>query len=105
MGLMLENSSHRLSEKGMPHHDAPSKDPKARIQILKNAGELKIPMTTGILVGIGENDHEIIDSLFTIKKLHEQFENIQEVILQNFEPKQDTRMKDHPSTPQQYLRE
>ena len=41
----------------MPHHDAPSKDPRARIQILKNAGELKIPMTTGILVGIGENDH------------------------------------------------
>ena len=50
----------------MPHHDAPSKDPKARIQILKNAGELKIPITTGILVGIGENDHDIIDSLFTM---------------------------------------
>ena len=50
MGLMLENSSHRLSEKGMPHHDAPSKDPIARIQILKNSGELKIPMTTGSLV-------------------------------------------------------
>jgi len=64
----------------MPHHDAPSKDPKARIQILKNAGELKIPMTTGILVGIGESDHEIIVSLITIKTLHEQFENIQEVI-------------------------
>jgi len=104
MGVMLENSSRRLLEKGMPHHDAPSKDPKARIQILKNAGELKIPMTTGILVGIGENEREIIDSLFTIKKLHEQFENIQEIILQNFEPKQDTRMKDHPSTPQQYFK-
>ena len=61
-------------------------------------------MTTGILVGIGENELEIIDSLFTIKKLHEQFENIQEIILQNFEPKQDTRMKDHPSTPQQYFK-
>ena len=104
MGLMLENSSQRLLEKGMPHHDAPSKDPRARIQILKNAGELKIPMTTGILVGIGENELEIIDSLFTIKKLHEQFENIQEIILQNFEPKQDTRMKDHPSTSQQYFK-
>jgi 7,8-didemethyl-8-hydroxy-5-deazariboflavin synthase CofG subunit len=104
MGLMLENSSQRLLEKGMPHHDAPSKDPRARIQILKNAGELKIPMTTGILVGIGENELEIIDSLFTIKKLHEQFENIQEIILQNFEPKPDTRMKDHPSTPQQYFK-
>ena len=104
MGLMLENSSHRLLEKGMPHHDAPSKDPKARIKILKNAGELKIPMTTGILVGIGENDHEIIDSLFTIKTLHEKFGNIQEVILQNFEPKQDTKMKEYPSTPQQYFK-
>ncbi len=104
MGLMLENSSHRLAEKGMPHHDAPSKDPKARIRILKNAGELKIPMTTGILVGIGENDHEIIDSLFTIKTLHKQFGNIQEVILQNFEPKHDTKMKDHPSTSQEYFK-
>ena len=104
MGLMLENSSHRLLEKGMPHDGAPSKDPKARIQILKNAGELKIPMTTGILVGIGENEREIIDSLFTIKTLHKQFGNIQEVILQNFEPKQDTKMKDHQSTPQQYFK-
>ncbi|SVB69958.1 uncharacterized protein METZ01_LOCUS222812, partial [marine metagenome] len=80
MGLMLENSSHRLSEKGMAHHGAPSKNPKARIKILKNAGELKIPMTTGILVGIGENEREIINSLFTIKSIHGKFENIQEVI-------------------------
>ena len=104
MGLMLENSSQRLSEEGLPHHEAPSKDPKARIQILKNAGQLKIPMTTGILVGIGENDFEIIDSLFTIKMIQKQFGNIQEVILQNFEPKPDTRMKSHPSAPQQYFK-
>ena len=104
MGLMLENSSQRLSEEGLPHHEAPSKDPKARIQILKNTGQLKIPMTTGILVGIGENDFEIIDSLFTIKMIQKQFGNIQEVILQNFEPKPDTRMKSHPSTPQQYFK-
>jgi len=61
-------------------------------------------MTSGILVGIGENEIEIIDSLVTIKALHEQFENIQEIILQNFAPKPDTRMKDHPSTPQQYFK-
>ena len=54
MGIMLENSSARLREKGMPHEDAPSKEPKVRLNVLKNAGELKIPMTTGILVGIGE---------------------------------------------------
>jgi len=65
---------------------------------------LKIPKTTGILVGIGENDFEIIDSLFTIKMIQKQFENIQEVILQNFEPKPDTQMKSHPSTPQQYFK-
>ena len=50
MGLMLENSSPRLREKGMPHQDAPSKDPSARLNILEYSGELKIPMTTGILV-------------------------------------------------------
>ena len=61
-------------------------------------------MTTGILVGIGENEREIIDSLFTIKTLHKQFGNIQDVILKNFEPKQDTKMKDHQSTPQQYFK-
>ena len=70
MGLMLENSSERLSNEGLPHEDAPSKHPKARIRTLKNAGELKIPITTGILVGIGETDAEIIDSLFTIKDIH-----------------------------------
>jgi 7,8-didemethyl-8-hydroxy-5-deazariboflavin synthase CofG subunit len=104
MGLMLENSSQRLSEEGQPHYGAPSKDPKARIQILKNAGQLKIPMTTGILVGIGENDFEIIDSLFTIKMIQKQFGNIQEVILQNFEPKLDTQMKSYPSAPQEYFK-
>ena len=50
MGLMLENSSERLTEKGMPHYLAASKRPKERLQVLENAGKLKIPMTTGILV-------------------------------------------------------
>src|SRR5207245_5725375 len=49
LGLMLENSVERLSEKGMPHEFAPSKNPKARIKVLENAGELRIPMTTGLL--------------------------------------------------------
>jgi 7,8-didemethyl-8-hydroxy-5-deazariboflavin synthase CofG subunit len=92
MGLMLENSSERLAEKNMPHQFAPSKNPKERLRVLENAGELGIPMTTGILIGIGETENEIIESIFAIKKIHEKFGNIQEVILQNFQPKADTIM-------------
>ena len=65
MGLMLENVSARLRGKGMPHESAISKEPSARLEVLNNAGELKIPMTTGILVGIGETIEEIICLLYT----------------------------------------
>ncbi|HUT06927.1 MAG TPA: 7,8-didemethyl-8-hydroxy-5-deazariboflavin synthase subunit CofG [Nitrosopumilaceae archaeon] len=104
MGLMLENVSERLSQKGMPHYLAASKRPKARLEVLENSGKLKIPMTTGILVGIGETPEEIIDSIFAIKKLHEKYGNIQEVILQNFQPKQDTMMKNFPSAQENYFK-
>ncbi len=103
MGVMLESSSERLMEKGMAHDGAPSKNPKVRIKTLQSAGELRIPMTTGILAGIGENQSELVDSLFTIKNLHQKYGHIQEVILQNFEPKPDTAMKDFPSTPKEYF--
>jgi len=104
MGLMLENSSERLAEKNMPHQFAPSKKPEARLRILENAGELGIPMTTGILVGIGETENEIIESIFAIKKIHERFGNIQEVILQNFQPKDDTIMSDFPPVDENYFK-
>ena len=104
MGLMLENSSERLAEESMPHHLAPSKSPKARLKVLENAGELKMPMTTGVLVGIGETPYEIIDSLFAIRDIHGRFSNIQEIILQNFQPKQDTKMKDVPSAEENYFK-
>jgi len=104
MGLMLENSSERLTEEGMPHHHAPSKYPKSRLGVLQNAGELGIPMTTGLLVGIGETPFEIIDSIFEIKKLHDKYSNIQEVILQNFQPKSDTLMKKYPSAEENYFK-
>lgn len=104
MGIMLENISERLTEKGMPHHLAASKRPKARLEILENSGKLGIPMTTGILVGIGETIEEIIDSLFAIKQLDDKHGNIQEVILQNFQPKPDTRMKDEPSADEKYFK-
>ncbi|QUC63890.1 7,8-didemethyl-8-hydroxy-5-deazariboflavin synthase subunit CofG [Nitrosopumilus sp. K4] len=104
MGLMLENISERLTERGMPHHLASSKRPKARMKILENSGKLKIPMTTGILVGIGETPEEIIDSIFAIKNIHQKYGNIQEVILQNFQPKLDTRMNGHPSANENYFK-
>jgi FO synthase subunit 1 len=104
LGLMLENSSERLSDKNMVHQFAPSKNPKARIRVLQNAGELRIPMTTGLLLGIGESPYELIDSIYTIKKIHEQYHNIQEIILQNFQPKQDTPMKNSPSPQEKYFK-
>jgi 7,8-didemethyl-8-hydroxy-5-deazariboflavin synthase CofG subunit len=104
MGLMLENSSERLAQKNMPHHLAPSKNPKARLRVLENAGEIGMPMTTGVLVGIGETPYELIDSIFEIKKLHQRHGHIQEVILQNFQPKQDTIMHDTMSAEENYFK-
>jgi FO synthase len=92
LGMMLESSSERLMAKGMPHETAPSKNPKVRIRMLQNAGELKIVMTTGLLVGIGETPEEMIDSLFMIKEIHCKYGNIQELIMQNFAPKAETAM-------------
>jgi len=104
MGIMLENVSERLTEKGMPHYLAASKRPKARLEVLENSGKLGIPMTTGILVGIGETVEEIIDSILAIKQLHQKYGNIQEVILQNFQPKPDTIMKNTPSADEKYFK-
>ena len=104
MGIMLENISERLTERGMPHNMAASKRPKARLQVLANSGKLGIPMTTGILVGIGETIEEVIDSILAIRELHEKYGNIQEVILQNFQPKPDTSMRDQPSTDENYFK-
>ncbi|MDH5416349.1 MAG: 7,8-didemethyl-8-hydroxy-5-deazariboflavin synthase subunit CofG, partial [Nitrosopumilus sp.] len=104
MGIMLENISERLTERGMPHNMAASKRPKARLQVLANSGKLGIPMTTGILVGIGETIEEVIDSILAIRELHEKYGNIQEVILQNFQPKPDTAMRNQPSTDENYFK-
>jgi FO synthase len=92
LGLMLENVSPRLSQKGMPHFSAPDKDPSVRLRMLREAGELSIAFTTGILIGIGETREERVDSLFAIRELHETYGHIQEVIIQNFRAKPGTRM-------------
>ncbi|MDE1726481.1 MAG: 7,8-didemethyl-8-hydroxy-5-deazariboflavin synthase CofG [Thaumarchaeota archaeon] len=104
IGVMLENSSERLVEKQMPHEFAPSKNPRARIRVLENAGELSMPMTTGLLIGIGESPFELIDSIFTIKSIHEKHGHIQEVILQNFQPKPDTVMRNVPGPEERYFK-
>ncbi len=96
MGLMLESISERLMGKGMPHEKSPTKHPKIRLKMIKEAGELKIPFTTGILVGIGETWEERIDSLIEIRKIHREHGHIQEVIIQNFMPEPGTPMENHP---------
>jgi len=92
MGLMLETTSRRLREKGMPHFHAPDKEPATRIKMHEEAGELKIPFTTGMLLGIGENEAERVDTLLMIRELALRYGHIQEAIIQPFHPKQDTKM-------------
>jgi FO synthase len=92
MGLMLENVSPRLRDRGMPHQFAPDKDPARRVQMIEEAGALRIPFTTGILCGIGENEAERVASLLAIRDIHARFGHVQEVIVQNFRAKQTTPM-------------
>ena len=68
LGLMLENVSPRLSQRGMPHFSAPDKHPAVRLQMMREAGELSIAFTTGILIGIGETSRERAESLFAPRK-------------------------------------
>ena len=103
MGLMLESTSERLCEKGGPHFGSPDKHPAARLEVLRLAGELKIPFTTGILIGIGETRDERVDALNAIRDLHQQYGHIQEIIIQNFRAKPDTRMADAPHAPHEEL--
>ena len=94
MGLMLENSSERLMNT-IAHEKSPGKDPKIRIETIENAGKLKIPYTTGILIGIGETKEEIADSLLKIKEISDKYGHIQEVIIQNFTVSPGIEMEDH----------
>ncbi len=103
MGLMLENVSERLCMGNGPHAQAPSKHPKLRLATIKNAGELKIAFTTGLLIGIGETSEEIVDSLYAIKKLNDEYGHIQEVIIQNFRAKPDTPMKANPEPSHEFM--
>ncbi|MBX3024447.1 7,8-didemethyl-8-hydroxy-5-deazariboflavin synthase CofG [bacterium] len=92
MGLMLESVSDRLRGRGGAHQQAPDKDPALRLAMLRAAGELRIPFTTGILLGIGETPAERVASLRAIAELQAAHGHIQEVIIQNFRAKPSTRM-------------
>ena len=93
-GIMLESTSERLCEKGQVHHGSPDKHPAVRLETIRLAGELEVPFTTGILIGIGETREERIQSLEAIRDLHARYGHIQEVIVQNFRAKPDTRRAD-----------
>ena len=91
-GLMIETTARRLCEKGGPHYGSPDKDPEVRLATLERAGEVAVPFTTGILVGIGETRRERVESLLAIRDLDERFGHVQEVIVQNFRAKPGTPM-------------
>src|SRR5215472_13952954 len=91
-GLMLESTSERLCRQGGVHYGSPDKHPAIRLETLRLAGELKVPFTTGILIGIGETRGERIDALESIRNLHAAHGHIQEVIVQNFRAKPGTKL-------------
>src|SRR5579862_6624832 len=97
MGMMLETTATRLYEtKGGPHFGSPDKDPAVRLRVLEDAGRSNVPFTTGILIGIGETIEERADSIFAIRRVAREYSGIQEVIVQNFRAKPDTKMRDTP---------
>ena len=91
-GIMLESAADRLCKRGGPHFGSPDKKPAARLETIRLAGEAGVPFTTGILIGIGETRVERIEALLALRDLNDRYGHIQEIIIQNFLPKPDTRM-------------
>src|SRR5580704_14445751 len=97
MGMMLETTAARLfTDRGGPHYGSPDKDPAVRLRVLEDAGRCSVPFTTGILIGIGETRAERAESLFAIRHIGREYGGIQEVIVQNFRAKPDTKMRATP---------
>ena len=97
MGMMLETTSRRLfTERGGAHFGSPDKDPAVRLRVLQDAGRSSVPFTTGILIGIGETLAERADSVFAIRQVAREYGGVQEVIVQNFRAKPDTKMRSVP---------
>jgi FO synthase len=95
-GIMLETASDRLSGRGGPHFGSPDKTPRVRLATIAAAGEAAVPFTSGILMGIGETRRERIEALLALRELHRRYGHIQEIIIQNFRAKPDTRMAHAP---------
>jgi FO synthase len=96
MGIMLETTAERLAARGGPHWASPDKQPARRLETIRLAGELAIPFTSGILIGIGETRAERLEALLALRALGEEHGHIGEVIVQNFRAKPGTRMAGHP---------
>ncbi|MBA2295442.1 MAG: 5-amino-6-(D-ribitylamino)uracil--L-tyrosine 4-hydroxyphenyl transferase CofH [Actinobacteria bacterium] len=96
MEIMLETTADRLSERGGPHWVSPDKVPARRLETMRLAGELAIPFTSGILVGIGETRDERVEALLELRRLASDYGHLREVIVQNFRAKPGTRMAEHP---------
>lgn len=96
MGLMLESVSERLCGPGGAHDGAPDKLPHLRLRMLETAGKLKVPFTTGVLIGIGETLAERVDTLLAFREMQARYGHIQEIIVQNFRAKPGTPMAGHP---------
>ena len=96
MGLMLETVNSDLLRPGAAHDNAPDKEPSKRLRTIEEAGKQGIPFTTGLLIGIGESVEERVETLLAIRALHERYQHIQEVIVQNFRAKPDIPMAAHP---------
>ena len=103
LGLMVENVSERLCRVGGPHQSAPTKMPEKRLAMIREAGRLAIPFTTGLLVGIGETIEERVQTLLAIRELHREYGHIQEVIVQIFRAKAGTRMEEFPEVEDEEL--
>lgn len=96
MGIMLETSSERLSQRGGPHFGSPDKLPAARLETIRLAGEAAVPFTSGLLIGIGETRTERIEAMLALRDLNDEHGHIQEIIVQNFSAKPGTRMSAAP---------
>ncbi|HKP09250.1 MAG TPA: 5-amino-6-(D-ribitylamino)uracil--L-tyrosine 4-hydroxyphenyl transferase CofH, partial [Gaiella sp.] len=99
MGIMLETTAERLAARGGPHWASPDKVPARRLETMRHAGQLAIPFTSGILIGIGETREERLDALVALRSLAEEHGHLREVIVQNFRAKPGTRMAEHPDAP------
>ncbi len=92
-GIMLESSAARLCQRGGPHFGSPDKHPSVRLATIEAAGRLRVPFTSGILIGIGETRDERIDALLALRESHARHGHLQEVIVQNFRAKTATPMQ------------